>query len=217
MRLPSLAVLTLLAAPLAAQAPQRAAAPAPGVVKRHGEWNIRYDRPGTPDSSFRIDVSAPGFHVVTNGRGSAIAWRPNQTASGNFRADLETIFIPTAGASHAEGYGMILGGSNLDADNQSYLYFLIRKDGQFMIKHRAGNDLHDIINWTPSAAITQPQGTGNANNTLSVQARADSIIFMVNNQRVHAQPRSGVVNGLVGLRINHALTIHVSRLAVTQQ
>ena len=214
MRKLSFAALALLAAPLAAQAP---AAAAPGVVRPYGTWSIRYDRPTTPDSSFRIDVSEPGFHVVTNGRGSAIAWRPSQTGSGNFRADLETILIPTAGAQHAEGFGMILGARNLNADNQSYFYFLVRKDGQFLIKHRAGNETHDIVNWTPHAAIAKQEGTATATNRLAVEARQDSVVFMVNNQRVHALARANTpVDGIVGLRVNHALTIHVSRLAVTR-
>ncbi len=212
MRLAILAALAV-AAPLAAQQP--ATIPAPGAVKKSGEWNIRYDRPGTPDSSLTIAAQAPGFHVTTNGRGSAIAWRDNQAATGSFRADLDLLLFPVAG-SHAEAVGMILGGANLAADNQSYLYFLVRKDGMFAIKHRAGNEVHTVVDWTANAAVARQEGSTNATERLSVEARRDSVIFSVNNQRVHAQARANTpVDGIVGLRVNHGLVVHVTRLAVT--
>lgn len=212
MRLTSILLLAA-AAPLAAQQP--AAIPAPGVVKRSGEWNIRYDRPGTPESSLTIVAQAPGFHVTTNGRGSAIAWRANQTATGNFRADLDLLLLPVPG-SHAEAAGMILGGANLDGDNQTYLYFLVRKDGMFAIKHRAGNEVHTVVDWTANAAVARQEGNTNATERLSVEARRDSVIFSVNGQRVHASARASTpVDGIAGLRVNHGLVVHVTRLQVT--
>lgn len=199
------AACVLLATPLSAQQP----------AARSGAWQVRYDRAGTADSSLRVSAMGAGFHVTTTARGSGIAWRPEQMARGNFRVVLETsLGGPNDG--HLEGYGLFLGGRDLDAAGQSYLYFLIRRDGQFLIKHRAGAATHNILAWTPNAAIVKQEGSANADNTLAVEASADSVRFFVNGQRVHAVARADApVDGLAGLRVNHGLAVHVARLTVT--
>jgi hypothetical protein len=223
MRLATVSVLLLAAAPLMAQTskrpPQATQLPtgvqAPGGVRTQGDWKIRYDRPMTPESALTINpVSNGQFHITTTGRGSAIVWRPSQTASGNFRVEAETELFPSGG--HEEGYGLIVGGNNLESDNQTYFYFLIRRDGQFLIKHRAGAETHDIRTWSPSEAIVKQEGTANAKNTLAVEASRDSLTFFVNNQRVHAIARPSV-DGIVGLRVNHQLNVHLYRLAITRR
>jgi len=201
-----LAVLTcLVAVPAAAQTP----------AARPAGWQVRFDRAGTADTAMKLVAMGGGWHVTTNGRGSGIAWRTDRNASGNFRAVLTTSLSGPADG-HLEGYGMILGGSELDAVGQSYLYFLIRRDGQFLIKHRAGAEVHGIVDWTPNAAIVKQEGSASADNTLAVEASADSVRFLVNGQAVHAMARSAAqVDGIVGLRVNHGLSVHVAQLTVT--
>lgn len=214
MLLRSLGSLLLLAAPLAAQTAARPAALAAPAARPAG-WQVRFDRPNVADSAMRIDQMGPGWHFYTLGRGSGIAWRPEQTASGNFKAELESALFPTTG-EHTEGFGLIVGGQNLQADNQTYYYFLIRKNGQFLIKHRAGAETHTVVDWTPHAAIAQQTGQENARNTLAIEARADSVRFLVNGQRVHTASRQGFdVDGVVGVRVNHQLSVHVTRVTVT--
>lgn len=205
MRIRLIAALILLAAPLAAQ--QSAARPA--------GWQVRYDRPSAADTAMKVAAMGAGWHVITSSSGSGIAWRPEQVTRGNFRVVLETSLSPSAG-NHLEGYGLFLGGRDLDSANQSYLYFLVRKDGQFLIKHRAGADTHNILAWTPNAAIIKQEGVANADNTIAVEASADSVRFFVNAQRIYALERSAApVDGIAGLRINHGLSVHVARLTVT--
>ena len=194
---------------------QAAAAPAAAAARPAG-WHVRFDRAGTADSSMKLDQMGPGWHVTTNGRGSGIAWKDGVNATGNFRAEAETVLFPAAG-DHLEGFGMIVGGHDLDGANQTYYYFLLRKDGQFTIKHRAGTAVHEVLAWTPSDAIVKQAGQEQAHNVLAVEATADSVRFLVNNQRVHAMARAGAdVTGAVGLRVNHGLSVHVARLAVAQ-
>ena len=198
--LAALAVAVTAAAPLAAQGAKAG-------------WNFRYDRANAPDSALTVAAMGGGFHFTTTGRGAAVAWRPNQTASGNYTAELDATASP--GSGHMEGYGIIVGGQALDSANQTYLYFLVRPDGAFLIKHRAGTEVHNIQDWTPNAAIAKQEGSASAHNVLAIQARADSVLFMVNNTRVFALERSpGKVDGIVGVRINHGLSVHVARLDV---
>jgi len=200
-----LLLLALSAAPLAAQQQQ----------SRPADWTVRFDRAAVPDSAMRIDQMGPGWHFYTAGNGSGIAWRASQTARGNFRAEAETFLFPTRG--HRDGYGLLLGGRSLDAENQEYLYFLVRGDGHYLIKHRAGRETHDIVPWTPHPAIPRLDTT-NVRVVLAAEAGADSVTFFVNGQRVNALPRGQApVDGIVGLRINHGLSVHVSAVRVTQR
>jgi opacity protein-like surface antigen len=198
------AVLVSMASGLAAQS-----------SARPDGWQVRYDRSTATDSSMKIETMAPGWHFTTNMRGSGIAWQPNQNARGSFRVEAETFLFPTT-SGHAEGYGLVLGGRNLNEASQEYLYFLVRGDGQYLIKHRAGAQTHDIVPWTPHAAIARQEGTANAREILAVEAAADSVRFFVNGQRVHTLARAAApVDGQVGMRVNHALSVHVTRVTVT--
>lgn len=204
--------LLLAAAPLAAQS-----AAAQATAARPGGWQVRYDRAGTSDTSLKIDQMGPGWHVYTTMRGAGVMWRPADAARGNFRVDAETFLFPTT-SGHAEGYGLIVGGQNLEAETQRYLYFLIRADGQYLIKAREGATTRDIVPWTANAAVTRQTGTENVRENLAIEAAADSVKFFVNGTQVHALPRASVqVEGQVGLRVNHASSVHISRVAVTQR
>ena len=54
-----------------------------------------------------------------------------------------------------------VGGNELSADRQSYLYFLVAQDGTFLVKHRANNEaVHDVVAKTAHAAVVQPGADG---------------------------------------------------------
>jgi len=200
----TLLALALVAAPLAAQ-----------QTPRSTDWRTRFDRAGAPDSALRIEQQATGWRFTTASNGSGIAWLPSMNAQGNFRVEAETMLYP--GRGHREAYGLLLGGRGLEAPNQSYFYFLVRGDGQYMIRHRAGTETHDIVTWTPNAAIPRIDSS-NVRILLGVDARSDSVAFLVNGTQVHALPRSQTdVNGIVGLRINHGLRVQVNSLNVARR
>ena len=108
-----------------------------------------------------------------------------------------------------------MGGHDLDNARESYLYFLIRQDGRFLIKQRTGGALQTLADWAPSAAI-HADTAGAATNELEVQVGNDDLRFLVNGQQVAAMPRDAryVTDGVAGYRINHNLDVHVGRLEV---
>ncbi len=65
-------------------------------------------------------------------------------------------------------------------------------------------------------AITEHEsGEGTADNVLAVEAAAEEVRFLVNGQEVTSLPRAQIdCEGAVGLRVNHNLDIHVSRLEI---
>lgn len=182
--------------------------------KRPDGWRVRLDKPG-PDSTKLSFVSmAPGWHVTTGP--AVILYNPTTTATGAFKVESKIdLFKPAS--PHAEAFGVFVGGANLEAENESYVYFMIRNDGQYLVKQRAGKDTKDVIPWTASPAIKLYDGKAESvANVLSVVATPASVDFLVNGTKVASRPRTDLmVDGIVGLRVNHNLNLHVSKLEVT--
>lgn len=186
-------------------------------------WAFRLDRPN-PDVHLVADAEAghdqiffvnmtPGWHITTGP--AAILYHPALSASGNFRA--ETAIYLFAPGERNEAFGLFIGGTNLGGDNQSYLYFLLRKTGEFLIKRRDGAETSDVQGWTAHSSIKPytSETEGSIENVLAIEAGPDVLTFLVNGEEVATVPRNEhPVDGLVGLRINHALNVHVSDLKV---
>jgi hypothetical protein len=199
----ALFLLAMSALPLAAQAD-----------KRPDGWRVRFDEPGPDSTKLTFVAMPPGWHITTGP--AAIFYNPATTGKGTFKADVNFfLFKPASG--HAEAYGMFVGGTTLDAASQSYTYFLIRNDGQYLVKIRKGDDTKDVIPWTASPAIKIFDGKSESvPNSLTVLAGATTVDFLINGTKVASKPRADLpVDGIVGLRVNHRLNVHVSKLEVT--
>jgi len=174
-------------------------------------WIVRVDRANTSAADVKFWNMPPGWHATTGP--SAILYHPANTASGEFRLESESFLFP---GEHLDGFGVIFGGKNLDQDSQSYVYFLIRKDGRFIVKRRDGAATPTLIPWTEHAAIVKhPGGEGTAKNVIAVQVGKENVEFFVNGQQVGTVPRADIpTDGIVGLRINHRINVHITTLTV---
>ena len=74
----------------------------------------------------------------------------------------------------------MFGGRDIEAAGQSYIYFLIGQDGTFIVRHRAGEAVHDVQASTRHAAIKQPDSTGKSTNTVEVRVAGNAISYVVN-------------------------------------
>lgn len=213
----TLTVLSLLAlstAPLAAQHDMHMADPDRKV--RGGTlpagWTGRTDRDGARLADARFQTMGTGFHVTSGP--AAIYWSEKIHAHGPFTAT--ATFTQMKAPTHPEAYGIFFMGKNLTAANQDYGYLLVRGDGKYMVKHRAGKDVHTIVDWTESSAVHKADANGKATNTLRAEGRADGVHLFVNGTEVATMPAAkGDVSGQVGLRVNHNLDVHIADFAVT--
>jgi hypothetical protein len=184
-------------------------------------WKVRADH-GSPSVSAdpKTDLSGgdavhlvtmpPGWHITTGP--AIITWDPAWQASGHYRVELESFLFP---GERQEGFGLFVGGKDLDGDGQAYLYVLLRKNGQLLVKRRQGTETETLVPWTAHPAIT-PQTEGTAKNVLAVDVAGDSVRVFVNDRQVTALARGGLpTDGQVGLRVNHALNLHVTRVDIT--
>ena len=72
--------------------------------------------------------------------------------------------------------------------------------------------------WTPNAAIVKGKPDGSVANLLSIAVAKDKVSFLVNGTEVYSAPAGSVdTDGIVGVRINHMLSIHVESLAVAKK
>lgn len=201
----ALALTVLLAAPLTAQ-----------DLKRPEGWKVRFDRAGSTEAELEMFVSMPpGWHITTGPAG--IFWDPSLTATGEFRAEMEVYLFDPEG--RREAFGIFFGGTDLDGPGQEYAYFVVREGGEFLVKHRRGADTPTLVDWTEHDAVASFAERGDdstAKNVLTVEAGSETVRFLVNGAEVAKLPRSRLpVEGTVGIRVNHALNVHVSRLDVT--
>jgi hypothetical protein len=118
-----------------------------------------------------------------------------------------------------EAFGLFFGGTDLEGPEQSYGYFLVRDGGEYILKERAGGEAPTIRGWTAHDAVRsfrdRKSGEVSVLNELAVEAGPEMVRFFVNGEEVDAVPRERLpVDGVVGVRVNHALDLHVARLEV---
>ncbi|MDE2878552.1 hypothetical protein [Candidatus Palauibacter soopunensis] len=202
-----LAIASLVLLPLAAAAQEDKLPPPDG-------WLTRTDHGG--DGVEALQEMPPGWHVTTGPAG--IFYDPETRADGDFRVESTVFLFDPEGRN--EGFGVFIGGADLQGDGQAYTYLLIRADGSVIVKRRDGDETSTLLEWTKHEAVVawaaRGEGAATAKNVLFVEAGGEEVVFGVNEQEVFRTARTGQhVDGVVGLRVNHGLNLHFSSLEVT--
>jgi hypothetical protein len=200
--------ISLSAISLAAQGdndPDRAIA---GNGKFPAGWSVRPDR-GTAD---QIQFSASGdvYHFAMGPAGTF--YNSGWTKSGDYQFSAR--LTQKAAPSHPISYGLMIGGSNLAGDMQTYTYFLVRNQGEYFVANREGNARPStVVNWTANPAIVKQGADGRQTNTLGIQVQGDNVIFTVNGTEMTRLPKSKIhADGLYGFRIGHNLDVDLDQV-----
>ena len=201
-----IALIAFLAVPLAAQAP--------------AGWKVRIDRSQSaedPDNTpnLKFVTMGKGFHVTGGPAGTF--WSPAQTAAGSYTA--KATFTLMRPSPHVNYYGLIFGGGQLEGAAQNYIYFLVGQDGTFIVRHRAGEAVREAVR-ASNNAVRQPGADGRSTNTVEVRVSGNTISYVVNGTVVHTTPKTGMTaktDGIVGLRVNHLLDVHIEGFEVQKQ
>lgn len=189
------AMVLALAVSVAAQTPQG--------------WKVRIDRSQNaqdPDNTPNLVFAAMGKGLHVKGGPAGTFWNPATTAKGNYT--LKATFNLQEPSNHTNYYGLIFGGSNLDAPTQAYVYFVIAQNGMFQVRQRQGEAVTDVVRRATNAAVRQPGADGKSTNTLEVRVSGDTVSYVVNGTVVHTGPKGGLMtDGLVGVRVNHMMDV----------
>jgi hypothetical protein len=207
MRRALITIAVLAAAPLAAQ--QQQGSPAGWTIRLDDKDQARYTAADT-----KFVTMGPGYHVTSGP--AAVYYSEKDVAAGSFTASAS--FGQRKAPAHPEAYGLFIGGSSVATPEQSYFYFLVRGDGKYFVAHRAGKEVHKIVDWTDSPAINKQNEAGAASNAVAMQVTADSVHLMANGQRVKSFAKSEMhgfnTDGQVGVRVNHGLDVHIGNFEV---
>lgn len=185
-------------------------------------WKQRLDRSTSasdPDAAGAVKfvTMGNGFHATNPV--AAVFWNPANTASGNYTA--KATFRLVKPSNHTNYYGLVFGGSELEGPNQNYIYFTVAQDGTWLLKRRDGDvNAQTISGKTASDVVKKPGADGTSVNALEIRVQANKIDYAVNGTVVHSTPKTGMTaktDGIVGIRINHMLEVHVDNFAVVKQ
>ena len=200
----------LLIAPLVAQHQSDPDKKVAGGGTLPAGWKARIDG-SAPIAGVMMMPMGNGLHFMTGPAG--IYYKPADKAAGAYEA--RATFTQMEPAAHPEAYGIIIGGSGLEGAAQKYTYFVIRQDGKYLIKRRAGADTPTLIDWTDNAAIKKADASGKMTNALAIDVGKDKVRFLVNGTEVASVDASKVdTAGTPGLRVNHNLNLHVEGFTV---
>jgi hypothetical protein len=218
--------LMLAASPMYAQDGNRAVAD--GGIKVEG-WRGKIDAraaaSGETVANALLAAHAEGMHVKT---GPAVTyWNPANTASGDYTVSAtfnEPRYMELN--DHPHPYGIVIAGSDMGTDQQSYLYcaangagnFIVRGFGPepFQVNGRRG-EAHDAVN--KAAGKGEP-----VTQEIAVSVRGDNVTCSINGTVVGTYPKADLVtegrlkstDGMYGIRFAHNTEGTVSGLKVTQ-
>jgi hypothetical protein len=205
-------LLLVIASPLVAQ-DQQAEWTAPAG------WTIKTDKVDQKAADTKFQTMGQGYHVTSGP--AAIYYKAENQTKGSFTTSASFGVRNGGSMGHPEAYGLFIGGSDLsDAAKQQYFYFLVRGDGKYFVAHRAGAEVHKIVDWTESDAVKKENAQGGVSQALSFQVTADSVHMSANGSRVKSFAKSELhgfnTDGQVGLRVNHMLNLHIGGFEVKQ-
>jgi hypothetical protein len=174
-------------------------------------WWGRTDRPGDSLDGLKFVEMNDGLHATTGP--NMILWDPDQVAEAPYT--VKATFTVAKPPSHPVAYGLFIGGENLAEDNQSYTYFVIRENNQFLIKKRTGATTSNVAgDWASHPSIMARAAEGQRNE-LSIQVGATQATFMINGMQVATHPVAAIdAAGVVGLRIGHVLDVQIDGFEV---
>lgn len=201
-------VALMLAMPLVAQEPMDADRAIEGGGELADGWMGRTDG-GQNYENVRFDDNG-GMLDISVGP-AIVLYKPDNMAHGEYT--VSGTFEQLSSKGHGHGIGLIVGGDDLQGADQVYTYFLVRGDGNFIIKTRKGDETFELAPWTPHASINQSDDAGHAENDMSVEVDGENAIFKLNGQEVHRHKASEIyTEGVWGIRLNHNLDMRVKNL-----
>lgn len=217
----SLLAVLACATPVAAQHNHGNAQPQQGHAHGHAHaagqlpagWKARFDRANADTSAMHFMQMGGGYHAILGP--AAVFYRPADQARGMYT--VQARFNQRKAPAHPEAYGLVYGARGLEGAAQEYFYFLVRGDGKYSVRHRAGSEVHTLQDWTEHAAVVKQDSAGVASNLVAVRVGDTTVDLTVNGTRVAQYPRTqmSATDGVYGLRINHNLDVLVDQYSAT--
>ena len=178
-------------------------------------YALRLDRQNRDPADFVATVNEGGLQVRTGPAG--LLYRPDQVVDVRSYAVRARFTEINAPRGHREGFGLFIGGQDLEGTNQRYTYFLVRADGRYLIKQRDGTSTRETSNgWQSSEAVqAATMEDADVTNELAIAVDGERLRFSCNGALVADMPIGDLsAQGVVGVRVNHNLQVRIQDFRV---
>lgn len=183
----------------------------PGVGLPTG-YTAVFDHGNAKASDISYSEKEPGRWDVKTGP-AHLLFSSKDTAANKYSvsATFEQIQAP----SHPEAFGVFIGGSNLNAPNAKYSYFIVRGDGMYAVKVRDGANTRTITEWTAHPSVPKQDAAGKGLYGIKIEVNGKIARVSVNGVPVtNVSGKDVPLNGITGVRINHNLHLIVTPVSV---
>lgn len=171
-----------------------------------------FDHSNAKTSDVSYSEKEPGRWEVKTGP-AHILFSPKDTAANKY--SVSATFEQLQAPSHPEAFGVFIGGSNLNAANVKYTYFIVRGDGMYMVKVRDGANTRTITDWTAHPSIPKQDAAGKGLYGVKIDVSGKTAAISVNGAPITViSGKDAPLNGITGVRINHNLHLLVTPVSV---
>lgn len=175
-------------------------------------YNAAFDHANAKLSDVSYSEKEPGRWEVKTGP-AHILFSPKDTAANKY--SVSATFEQLQAPSHPEAFGVFIGGSNLNAANARYTYFIVRGDGMYMVKVRDGANTRTVTDWTAHPSIPKQDAGGKGLYGIRIDVSGKTASVSVNGAPVTTiSAKDAPLNGITGVRINHNLHLIVTPVSV---
>jgi hypothetical protein len=192
-----------------------------------GKIDPQEEKAGQTLNNAKLAPAAKGALQVTTGP-AVTYWNPKNTASGNYTVKATFTESNYMGLNdHPHPYGIVVAGSDMGGENQSYLYCSAYGNGTFIVRG-FGPAPFQMGGRRPTAheAVNKAAGKGSSvTQEIAVSVDADSVDCSINGKVVASYPKAEVVgagklkstDGIYGIRFAHNTDAVVTNLTVEKR
>jgi hypothetical protein len=228
--LPSLAVAQAAApqtppsasAPKASEAEDKDRAVAGGGIKAAG-WTGKVDAKaagqGMSVKDSKFEQTGDSIHMVIGP--ATTYWNPANVVKGDYMVK-GTFTEPKQDFSHPHPMGLFIGGSKLGTPEQSLVYCVAYRSGNFLVRRFNGDTVTTLTPRTPHDAVKKAAGpTEPVTQEIAWVVKGGKADCVINGTSVASFPVADLVgpgklestDGVWGIRVSHNMDLSVSKLA----
>ncbi|MEO6864460.1 MAG: hypothetical protein ABI229_03315 [Gemmatimonadaceae bacterium] len=175
-------------------------------------YSAVFDHSNGKPADVSYSEKEPGRWEVKTGA-AHILFSKSDTAVNKY--SVSATFEQLQAPSHPEAFGVFIGGSNLNAPNVKYTYFIVRGDGMYMVKVRDGAKTRTITDWTAHPSIPKQDAVGKGLYGIKIDVSGKTANVSVNGAPITTiSGKDAPLNGITGERINHNLHLIVTPASV---
>lgn len=199
--------------------PQIANTVGPNEDKRPTGWMVRSDgaSKGAAGDTVKLIHRGKGFYLTSGP--TSLVWTPSNVAKGKFLLE-GVLYSGRTGATIPDGYGVFLGGKNMQTPNAQYTEFLVKNDGQYAVFQHIGAKRVALVDWTTIAGIALHTGRRDESvrNTFRVIVDDKTVQLVINRTLATSFPRAVFQpDGEYGVRIGTRQQFQIESLGLVKQ